>query len=504
MKHLTSIGITTMTMITCAALQAGAASRPNIIVIVVDDQGYADLGAYEHSAPDVQTPSMDRLAACGVLFTAGYTSAPVCSPSRAGWNTGPDGEMRKYYLANLNCLDDNIGRVLDALKELKVADNTVVVFFSDNGGPPTTGAWNRPLAGSKFTLWEGGIRVPFILSRPGDPHAGETWDPPVSTLDVLPTCLEAAGIEIPEGLDGRPIPKSRKETGNPRDLFWRWGNSYAVRSGDWKLLHRGTQSRKPTSGIVVRTSLLNRTCLFNIREDPGESRNLFDSHPEVVQRLQKLYKAWPKEVSLGELFDKIGDRPGPFVVHLNCGDGKQTGELLKREGVVVQGLDTSRKNVEAARRNPAFRKEYGKRITFRWFDGKNLPFMENCVNAIVVDARCEMRDAGEEILRVLCPRGVAVVRQADNREWLSRIPHPASRIGNGFVSFTKPVPPDIDEWTHHMHGPDNNRVSGDTRLAPPLSHLQWTVGPRYTRHHEHMSSFEAMVSARGKVFYIID
>ena len=461
---------------------AYAARAKNVLIIVTDDQGYADLSAYTHHAPDVRTPNMDRLAARGVLFTNAYVTAPVCSPSRAGWNTGrhqvrwdpkssfgcghprnirniaeimkangyatarfgkndygkglhrhdvreyplnhgydeflgfsahghdyfllskdvekrtpdPKGhsavvgplmhnkgvkefkdgylteiftdatidflkrhhkgpffvtlsynsvhhlihqvpkryldkhgvkeipnydprtmgkyanwfrryitpgeisvdEMRKYYLANLNCLDDNIGRVLDALKELSLADNTVVIFFSDNGGAPTTGAWNLPLAGSKFTLWEGGIRVPFILSRPGDPHAGETWNQPISTLDVLPACLEAAGIELPEALDGRPIAKSPKEAKEPRDLFWRWGDSYAVRSGGWKLLHNGGRSRRtPCKGIVNRTSLLRGDCLFNLRKDPSESRNLIESHPEVAQRLKKQYAGWSKEVA---------------------------------------------------------------------------------------------------------------------------------------------------------------------------------------------------------------
>ena len=135
-------------------------------------------------------------------------------------------EMRRYYLANLNCLDDNIGRVLNALDESSLADNTVVIFFSDNGGPPTTGAWNLPLAGSKFTLWEGGIRVPFVISRPGDPHAGETWNQPISTLDVFPTCLEAAGIEIPEGIDGRPIPKTAENPKEPTDEAFDLNSNY--------------------------------------------------------------------------------------------------------------------------------------------------------------------------------------------------------------------------------------------------------------------------------------
>ena len=446
----------------------------NILVIVTDDQGYADLSAYQHHAKDVHTPNMDRLAARGILFTDAYTSAPVCSPSRAGWITGrhqvrwdpksgfncglpkgiptlasilksngyatarfgkndfgnrsihkqnvyeyplnhgydeflgfsahghdffllseeiekrtpdPKGhsavvgplqhnrgrkefkdgylteiftdatidflkrkrdapffvtlsynsvhhlihqnpkryldkfcareipnydpktdgnyadwfkqfitldnitadEMRRYYLANLSCLDDNIGRVLDALDELKLTDNTLVIFFSDNGGAPTNGAWNRPLAGAKFSLWEGGIRVPFILARPNDPHAGETWTQTVSTLDILPTCLRAAGIQLPNNIDGQPIEKSAEA----RKLFWRFGPGHAVRSGDWKLLHNAKVSgRKPTAGIVNRKELTKGTRFFHLKDDLGESRDLSKANPEVVQRLEKLYATW--------------------------------------------------------------------------------------------------------------------------------------------------------------------------------------------------------------------
>ena len=168
------------------------------------------------------------------------------------------------------------------------------------------------------------------------------------------------------------------------------------------------------------------------------------------------------EINPDELLGRVADPPGPFVVHLNCGDGKQTAELLKLDGLVVQGLDTSRENVETARRNPALRKEYGKRITFRWYDGRNLPFIDSCVN-VVVDQRSEGRSqkSAGEIERVLAPRGMLVdlADPSDPTDLADRITR-------------KAVPADIDEWTHHMHGPDNNRVSRDTRLTPPLSHLQ--------------------------------
>ena len=205
-------------------------------------------------------------------------------------------QMRDYYLANLDCLDENIGVLMDALYELKLADNTMVVFFSDNGGAPTNGATNLPLAGSKFTLWEGGIRVPFILSRPGDPHGGQVSDQVISSLDIVPTCLDAAGIRLPADLDGKPIVKSEE----PRNLFWRFGetNSHAVRSGDWKLLHNGgRKNRQPTEGIVNRENLLKGTRLFNLKNDPGESKDLSKDRPKVLKRLQELYAQWSSEIA---------------------------------------------------------------------------------------------------------------------------------------------------------------------------------------------------------------
>jgi len=114
-----------------------------------------------------------------------------------------------------------------------------------------------------------------------------------------------------------------------------------------------------------------------------------------------------------------------------------------------------------------------------------------------------MRDVGSEILRVLAPRGVAVVRQKGNEKWLSRIPHPVSRIGDGFAMFAKPVPAEIDEWTHYLHGPDNNAVAHDTRVGLP-KHVQWIGYPKYARSHEQLASVSAMVSAQGRLFCVVD
>ena len=211
------------------------------------------------------------------------------------------------------------------------------------------------------------------------------------------------------------------------------------------------------------------------------------------------------EIGLQELFGKAGDRPGAFVLHLHCAGGASTGRLLKRKNVIVQGLDCSAENVARARRNEVSRKDYGKRVTFNVFDGEHLPFIDNCVNVILSSK--ETGVSAREIHRVLAPGGIAVFRSnaaPKISKTLATVTMIKDGRHDGYWRLRKLWPPDIDEWTHHMHGPDNNRVANDTRIAPPLSHLQWTARPRYTRHHEHMSSFQAMVSAGGKVFYIID
>jgi arylsulfatase A-like enzyme len=467
--------------------RASAAVRPNVVVIVTDDQGYADLSAYSHAAADVSTPNMDRIAAKGLLFTRAYVTAPVCSPSRAAWNTGryqqrwdlnlgqtpglpknertiaeyfksagyatckvgkndfgqgyhsqqgreyplnhgydeflgfsshahdnfalseeiekatpdphghsaslgplfdnrgrrslesgyltgiftdravqfleshrskpfflhmaynsvhtlvhevpdryvrkfgvkpipkydpptmgkyvdyydkyaqlgaiSDDDMRKYYLASLACLDDNIGRLLDALDRLKLAENTLVVFFSDNGGTQHGGGSNRPLRGTKSTTFEGGIRVPFMLRWPGKIPAGKTYSYPVSTLDILPTCLEAAGIPVAQSakLDGQSTLQSVKTLAPPpaqhRALFWLYRDNWAVLHGEWKLV----RSRDP-GGPRARQVLYEgdtadaKPALFNLRKDPAEQHNVSQENPAIVERLTRLFEEWRREV----------------------------------------------------------------------------------------------------------------------------------------------------------------------------------------------------------------
>ncbi|HEX8913683.1 MAG TPA: sulfatase-like hydrolase/transferase, partial [Humisphaera sp.] len=136
-------------------------------------------------------------------------------------------------------LDRGVGVVLDALAASGLADNTLVVFLNDNGGPG--GHDNAPLRGHKGSTWEGGMRVPFAMRWPGVIPAGKVYDPPVIALDLFPTALAAAGVARPpgkplDGVDLRPF-LTGADAGRPHQtLFWKNGAKWAVRHGDLKLV----------------------------------------------------------------------------------------------------------------------------------------------------------------------------------------------------------------------------------------------------------------------------
>ena len=170
---------------------------------------------------------------------------------------------------------------------------------------------------------------------------------------------------------------------------------------------------------------------------------------------------------------------GGLVVHIGCGDGKLTAELRADDGYLVQGLDTSAENVARARKLISDAGLYGK-VTARVFDGRSLPYRDNMVNLVVSDAQCQVPNA--EIMRVLAPKGVACA---------------------GGKMQVKPRPDELDEWTHYHHDPQGTMVGQDQAVAPPGG-IQWMGDPKWLRNHDFMSSMHAMVSAGGKVFYVID
>ena len=170
---------------------------------------------------------------------------------------------------------------------------------------------------------------------------------------------------------------------------------------------------------------------------------------------------------------------GGLIVRLGCGDGTSVASLRQSDSYCVQGLDVDPQNVDRARKQVYERGVYGG-VSIDTFDGRNLPYVDNMVNLLIADEPGSVTEA--EIMRVLAPGGVALI--------------------NG-EKIVKPRPDSIDEWTHYLHDADNNAVAQDTVVGPPRR-IQWQGGPKWTRHHDHMSSFSAMVSTGGRLFYIID
>jgi arylsulfatase A-like enzyme len=202
--------------------------------------------------------------------------------------TDPD---RRGYLSLLLGLDDAIGRVTTHLKKTGQDKNTLVFFFSDNGGSGrkpffayNTGV-NAPLRGSKGQTLEGGIRVPFFVSWPGQLPAGKVYDQPVIALDVLPTALKAAGVKVPANCDGIDLlPHLKGEANSPphTSLYWRFGPQKALRRGQWKLVDWRDHDAKRNSGWQ----------LYDLAKDIGEHDDLAKSQPERVAQLAQEWDQW--------------------------------------------------------------------------------------------------------------------------------------------------------------------------------------------------------------------
>lgn len=410
---------------------------PNIVIILTDDQGYADISLNPNHPDHVSTPHMDALAVDGVSFTQGYISGSVCSPTRAGimlgryqqrvgvytagdggrgfdpsipifpsflpdeyvstaigkWHLGLDedypelkwhamnrgfdefygfmgrgghsyfdlrsdsagkfahpiyrnkdrineegyltnrlteeavafidrnrarpfflylaynavhappeapqadidryreqypeiSEQRAILMAMLKHLDDGVGEVIGKLKEEGIFEKTIVFFLTDNGGAKVMEANNAPLYGFKSSLYEGGIRTPFIVSWPKKFAGARSIDTPVISLDILPTVLDGLGVTLPTepAFDGKSLlPLLTGETTEHHEmLFWSEGpeGEYAVRRGDWKLhVDRGHVE------------------LFQLGRDPGETRNHSRTRPRWVPILQHSYDNWIAEMA---------------------------------------------------------------------------------------------------------------------------------------------------------------------------------------------------------------
>ena len=174
---------------------------------------------------------------------------------------------------------------------------------------------------------------------------------------------------------------------------------------------------------------------------------------------------------------------GGLIVHVGCGDGALT-ETLSMDGrFLVQGLARDAADVALAREKVRAAGGYG-RVSVRLLDSGRLPYADEVVNVIVDEIPGTVSD--KEVMRVLAPGGVHLIAQ-----------------GNGWKKAVKPRSGETDEWTHYLYDASNNAVSKDRIVGPPKS-LRWVCGPEYARSHEHLASVSGMVSANGRVFYIVD
>jgi arylsulfatase A-like enzyme len=207
----------------------------------------------------------------------------------------PKNPVNARYAAMVSRLDKEVGRLLKALDDLGLAENTLIIFSSDHGATFEAGNMgasnyhdsNRPLRGGKRTLWEGGIRVPALVRWPGRVPAGKTSDEPMHMTDIFPTVVAAAGGKVdPQWkVDGRNMLAvwEGKEKAPERTLFWEWRWE-----GHWQL----AAMRGPFKFVI--TGKENRAELFNVVEDPAERRNIIGEHPEVGKQLQQELNQWLK------------------------------------------------------------------------------------------------------------------------------------------------------------------------------------------------------------------
>jgi arylsulfatase A len=457
----------TLTLLACTS-SLYAADRPNFVVILCDDLGYGDLECYGH--PHIKTPHLNQLAQEGVRLTDCYSSAPVCSSSRAGLLTGqtpnrvgvydwipsghvmhlpktettvatllqqsgyntahvgkwhcngkfnsdeqpqpddhgfdhwfstqnnaiprhenpknfvrngkpvgplegfscqivadegiqwiksqqdsdnpfflfacfhephepiesPDDLVKKYlpvakdrdeaqYFANVENMDAAVGKIMSALDEMNLAEETLIFFTSDNG-PETLDRYrtaNRsygspgPLRGMKLHIYEGGIRVPGIVRWKGRITPGQTSGQPVGGFDLLPTLCDLAGVKVPatiplDGCSVEPLLHGQ-QIERPLPMFWHYYRSMsepcaAMREGNWKIVARwdaphvykarlpGGGNVTPTTMEIIKTAKLTEFELYNLKDDLAEKKDLSTTNPDILKRMKKQILARYNEV----------------------------------------------------------------------------------------------------------------------------------------------------------------------------------------------------------------
>jgi len=230
-------------------------------------------------------------------------------------------EKRKIFAAMMSAMDDAVGGVMNKVRTLGQEENTLVFYIGDNGGPTqATTSYNGALRGYKTTTFEGGPRVPYLVQWKGTYPAGTVYDKPVMNLDVLPTCLAATGATIDsawklDGVDLTPYLTGKKNASPHETMFWRYGEQWAVRHGDWKLVVSKGGSGKPE--------------LYNLAKDIGESIDLASNDEARVTELQKIYDSWNAEQAEPTVVDKPQNKGNKKNKNANATGNKRKAAAAK-------------------------------------------------------------------------------------------------------------------------------------------------------------------------------
>ncbi|WP_222539315.1 sulfatase [Pedobacter polysacchareus] len=203
---------------------------------------------------------------------------------------------RRAYAAMMTSLDDNVGRVLEAIKQHQLDQQTLIIFVNDNGGATVNSSDNGPLRGMKGSKWEGGIRVAMLMKWPGQLPENKTYTLPVSALDILPTAIAAGngkqkGIKKLDGVNLLPYLKGQQQKAPHQALYWRRGVAAAMRENQWKL-------------IRVKDNVL----LFDLTKDFSEKHNIAQQHPAVVKAMLAKLMQWEKGLDQPHWISSYGDQ----------------------------------------------------------------------------------------------------------------------------------------------------------------------------------------------------
>jgi len=261
-------------------------SRVSNQVQEVTDKSFYTTDAYAQHSVDWLERNKDNSWFLYLPFNAQH--APLQAPQKY-LDRFPNikDEKRRLFAAMLSAQDDAVGQVMAKVRQMGQEDNTLVFYIADNGGPTqSTTSKNGGLRGFKMTTFEGGPRVPFISQWKGHWPAGKVYEYPVMNLDVLPTMLAATGHPIAnseklDGVDLAPYLTGKNNDRPHNTMYWRFGEQWAIRDGDLKLVVSRGGSGKPE--------------LYDLSKDLGEKNDLATNRPEDVRKLQAMWDAWSAE-----------------------------------------------------------------------------------------------------------------------------------------------------------------------------------------------------------------